>query len=80
MTESEIDAAILALESQMAQLQALNPGLFAFANVWAEHYDAIMAATPADLRAAVEQRLHRIGIRWGLAPGARMTSQFPAMK
>jgi hypothetical protein len=27
----------------------------------------------------VEARLRRIGIRWGMMPGARMTAQFPAL-
>lgn len=80
MTESEIDAAIVSLESEMAHLQAMHPDLFAFANAWAVRYDAILAAAPEWLRAAVEQRLHRIGIRWGVAHGVRMTSQFPALK
>lgn len=79
MTEFELDAAIASLESEMQHLQSAHSGMFAFANAWAVRYDAIIAATPADLRAAVEQRLHRIGIRWGLAPGARMTIEFPAL-
>lgn len=78
--EPEIDAAIALLESQMAYLQAGHPDVFAFANAWAERHDAILAVTPKDQRAAVEMRLHRIGIRWGLAPGVRMTGQFPAVK
>ena len=80
MTAAEVDAAIRLLESELTWLRAQHPGLFDFANAWAERHDAIVAAAPADLRAEVEQRLHRIGIRWGVAPGARMTSQFPAIK
>jgi hypothetical protein len=79
LTESEIDRAIAALEAELPHLQTLHAGMFAFANAWAERYDAILGATPEELRAAVEHRLHRIGIRWGLAPGARMTTEFPAM-
>lgn len=80
MTEPEIDAAIAHLESEMRYLQAGHPGVFAFANAWAVRHDALLAATPAELRPAVEQRLHRIGIRWGVAHGVRMTGQFPAFK
>ena len=77
---SEIDADIVELESEMAHLRVRNPGLYEFANAWAQRYDAILAATPQDLRAATEQRLHRIGIRWGMVNGARMTGQFPAFE
>jgi hypothetical protein len=80
MTSAEVDDAIRLLESELTWLRAQHPGLFDFANAWAERHDAIVAAAPAGLRAEVEQRLHRIGIRWGVAPGARMTSQFPAIK
>ncbi|MCA1713995.1 MAG: hypothetical protein LC715_02325 [Gammaproteobacteria bacterium] len=77
---SEIDAAIVELESEMAHLRVRNPGLYEFANAWAQRYDAILAAAPQDLRAASEQRLQRIGIRWGVAHGVRMTGQFPALE
>ena len=80
MTAAEVDAAIRLLETELTWLRAQHPGLFDFANAWAERHDAIVAAAPADLRAEVEQRLHRIGIRWGVAPGARMTRQFPAIE
>lgn len=80
MTEAEVDAAIQLLESEMTWLRAQHPGMFAFANAWAERHDAILAAAPTELRADIERRLLRIGIRWGVAPGARMTSQFPAIK
>ncbi len=79
MTGSEVNAAIVELESEMAHLQTGHPDLFAFANAWAKRYDAILAATPESMRAAAEQRLHRIGIRWGLVHGVRMTGQFPAL-
>lgn len=79
ITESELNAAIVALESEMARLQATHPGVFEFANAWAERYDAILAETPGALRPMAEQRLHRIGIRWGVAHGVRMTGQFPAL-
>jgi hypothetical protein len=80
MTAAEVDAALRLLESELTWLHTQHPGMFAFANAWAERHDAIVAAAPAELRAEVEQRLHRIGIRWGVAPGARMTTQFPALK
>lgn len=79
-TPPEIDAAIALLESEMGHLQAGHPDVFAFANAWAERHDAIVAAAPAHLRPLVEQRLHRIGIRWGVAHGVRMTGQFPALE
>ena len=80
MTAAEVDAAIGLLEREMTWLRAQHSGMFAFANAWAERHDAIIAAAPAELRAEVEKRLQRIGIRWGVAPGARMTTQFPAIK
>lgn len=80
LTEFELNTAIAMLESEMARLQSTHPGVFEFANAWAERYDAILAETPDALRPTAEQRLHRIGIRWGVAHGARMTGQFPALK
>ncbi|HXH01086.1 MAG TPA: hypothetical protein VNI56_02695 [Xanthomonadaceae bacterium] len=76
----EIDDAIAELEAKMESLQARHKDVFALASSWAAHHDAIMAATPEQLRGQVEQRLHRIGIRWGVAKGARITGQFPAFK
>lgn len=64
----------------MEHIQAGHSGLFAFASAWAERYDAIIAAAPPALRGLAERRLHRIGIRWGVAHGVRMTGQFPALK
>lgn len=75
-----VEAALAELESEMERLQARHQGLFAFANAWAERYDGILAATPEALRPATEQRLHRIGIRWGVAHGVRMTGAFPALQ
>ena len=76
----QIDAAIAELENKMESLRARHRDVFAFANVWAQHYDAIVAAAPDHRRLGVEQRLLRIGIRWGVAHGPRMTGQFPAFK
>ncbi len=38
-----------------------------------------VAAAPAESREEVEARLRRIGIRWGMMKGPRMTAQFPAL-
>lgn len=80
MTEAELDQAIAALEEEMADLQLRHRDLFAYANAWAERHDAIMATTPEPLRAATQRRLQRIGIRWGVADGVRVTTQFPALR
>ena len=76
----ELDALIEQLEQQMPDLQMRNGNVFALANAWAARYDAIMAVTPPGLRAEVESRLSRIGIRWGVAPGARVTTEFRALE
>ena len=46
LTEFDLKTAIAALESEMAHLQATNPGVFEFANAWAVRYDALLAETP----------------------------------
>lgn len=79
MTESEVDAAIRQLELEMQDLQHRHRDLFAYANAWAVRYDSILARVPDDLRASAEHRLNRIGVRWGLAHGVRVTAQFPAV-
>jgi hypothetical protein len=80
MTAAELDRALRNLEAEMPDLQHLHRDLFTYANAWAIRHDAILAATPPPLRAEVEARLLRIGIRWGVAHGVRMTGQFPALK
>ncbi|MDQ3618029.1 MAG: hypothetical protein M3374_04840 [Pseudomonadota bacterium] len=80
MNEIEIDAAISRLELDMHDLARRHQDLFAYASAWAERYDAIIAATPSALRHPVEQRLHRIAVRWGVAAGVRITTQFPTYK
>lgn len=80
MSETEIDTAIDELEAEMERLQQRHNGMFAFANAWAERYDAIIARVPEPMRASAEKRLHRVGVRWGLASGMRLTGQMPAMK
>jgi hypothetical protein len=77
--DATLEAALAALEQDMPRLQAQAADVFVLASAWAERHDAIIAAAPAHLRADVEARLRRIGIRWGMMPGARMTTQFPAL-
>ena len=67
------------LERQMPDLQLRNTNVFALANAWAERHDAILALTPAADRLEIQRRLCRIGIRWGVMPGARVTREFHAM-
>ena len=74
-----MDAELDALELDMPALQARARGLFALATAWTERHDAILAATPAASLVVVEAALRRMGIRWGMVPGARMTGQFPAL-
>jgi hypothetical protein len=76
---AELDAMIEALEQQMPQLQMQHGNLFALAAAWAERYDAILTRTPAELLAEVSARLARIGVRWGVMPGARVTQEFHAL-
>lgn len=73
------DALIAQLEQQMPDLQMRHGDVFALANAWAERHDAILAVTPPGERAGVEARLKRIGIRWGMVPGARVTTEFRAL-
>ena len=80
MSQDELDAAIDELEDEMPDLQLRHRDLFAYAHAWSERYDRILAATPDPSRAAIVARLQRIGIRWGVAHGARVTTQFPALK
>ncbi|MFL6591808.1 MAG: hypothetical protein ACJ8GK_03765 [Luteimonas sp.] len=75
----EVEGLIAQLEQQMPEVQMRHTDLFALANAWAERYDAVIAATPAPDRPAVEARLGRIGIRWGVMPGARVTTEFRAL-
>lgn len=77
--DAQFDAELAALESAMPDLQARAGDVFALASVWAERHDAIIAVTPAASLAMVQARLRRIGIRWGLMHGVRMTGQFPAL-
>lgn len=80
ITASTLEAMVHALEREMPQLQLRNGGVFALAQAWAERHDAILSLAPPAFHAAIEARLERIGIRWGLAPGARVTREFPALR
>ena len=77
--DARLEGQLAALESDMPRLQLRAGNMFVLASKWAERYDAIIAAAPAGSLAAVEARLRRIGIRWGMMPGTRMTAQFPAL-
>lgn len=76
---SAIDARVAELEQELPHLQARHVGTFAFANAWAERHDDLLGQADPALRPDLARRLLRIGIRWGVAPGARMTTQFPAL-
>lgn len=76
---TELEGELAALESDMPRLQARAGNVFTLASAWAQRHDAILAATPAASLEAVEARLRRIGIRWGMVHGARMTTQFHAL-
>ncbi len=77
--DAEIDAQLAALELEMPDLQRRATNVFDLASAWARRHDDILASTPEALRGKVEARLRRIGIRWGMVPGRRMTGQFPAL-
>jgi hypothetical protein len=72
----EIEARLHELEQDMEHMSLRHTTVFALASAWAERYDAIMALVPRDKRASVETRLARIGIRWGVMPGSRVTIEF----
>lgn len=76
---TQVETMICELERQMPDLQRRNTNVFALANAWAERHDAILAMTPLADRPAVQDRLCRIGIRWGVMPGARVTREFHAL-
>jgi len=77
--DARLEDELAALESDMPRLQLRAGNVFVLASKWAERHDAIIAATPAGSLAEVEARLRRIGIRWGMMKGPRMTAQFPAL-
>jgi hypothetical protein len=71
---------VRALEADRPRLHKGSDYVFALASAWAERHDAILACAPPAVHEAVAARLERLGIRWGLAPGARVTREFPALK
>ena len=73
--EAELDA----LDREMPRMQSTAGSIFALATAWAERHAAILQRTPPSMRALMESRLQRMGIRWGVVNGARMTTQFPAL-
>ncbi|QNP39741.1 hypothetical protein [Lysobacter solisilvae (ex Woo and Kim 2020)] len=73
---SAMEARLAELEAEMPNLYLRHTSVFALASAWAERHDAILALAPADMRAEVETRLARIGIRWGVMPGSRVTVEF----
>ena len=74
-----LEAELEALDREMPRIQSTAPNIFALATAWAERHAAILQRTPPSMRASMESRLHRMGIRWGVVGGARMTTQFPAL-
>lgn len=74
----DLEARVREIEREMPTLGLRNGSVFALANAWAERYDALMQHAPPRLRPQLEARLTRIGIRWGVMPGARVTTEFRA--
>ena len=74
-----LEAELEALDREMPRIQSMAGNVFALASAWAERHAAILQRTPPPMRAAMEARLHRIGIRWGVVHGVRMTTTFPAI-
>lgn len=72
----DVEARLIDLEQEMTTLSQRHTRTFELAHAWAERYDAILALVPQEQRAAVEARLSRIGIRWGVMPGSRVTVEF----
>ncbi len=77
--DQALEAELILLDRDMPHFQARYPNMFALANAWAERHDAILRRTPVSLRQEMQARLLRIGIRWGVMPGRRVTMQFPAL-
>lgn len=75
----ELEAELQALDREMPRMQSTAGNIFALATQWAERHAAILQRTPPSMRSQMESRLQRMGIRWGVVNGARMTTQFPAL-
>lgn len=79
--DAALEAELEALDREMPKLQIMSAGnVFMLASAWVERHAAILQRTPPPMRAAMEARLHRLGIRWGVVNGARMTQPFPALR
>jgi len=76
---ADLEARLRELEREMPTLHLRNGSVFAMANAWAERHDALVAHAPPRLRPQLEARLARIGIRWGVMPGTRVTTEFRAI-
>lgn len=74
-----LEAELEALDREMPKLQSMSANVFALATAWAERHAAILQRTPPAMRPQMEAALERIGIRWGVVHGVRMTAQFPAI-
>jgi hypothetical protein len=77
--DASLEAELDALDREMPRIQSTAKHVFDLATQWAERHAAILQRTPHAQRDAMQARLHRMGIRWGVVPGARMTAQFPAL-
>jgi hypothetical protein len=73
---SAVDARLRELEEEMPRLYLRHGSVFALASAWAERHDAILARVPPEQRKEIAARLARIGIRWGVMPGSRITMEF----
>lgn len=78
-TMNTVDSMLRQLEDEMPQLQLRHRTVFALANAWAERYEAIIALALPKQAQEIDLGLPRIGIRWGLMPGARVTREFTAL-
>ena len=74
--EPALEARLRELEEEMPHLHLRCGSVVALAGAWAERLDAILALVPPVRRSLVEARLGRIGIRWGVMPGSRVTVEF----
>lgn len=80
-TDDKLDPALEARlreleEDEMPKLYTRRSSVFELASAWAERHDAILAMARPEQRTLVEARLARIGIRWGVMPGSRVTLEF----
>jgi hypothetical protein len=74
-----LEAELEALDREMPRIQSMAGNVFALASAWAERHAAILQRTPPPMRAAMEARLHRIGIRWGVRARRANDDDLPAI-